>query len=262
MSIPTIKERISSYEDISNYKLLPKLPVIIQINGRSFSKVTSFLNKPYCNNFADVMATTMLQLCLEIEGATFGYQYNDEIVIVARNDQNLETVPWYDNRIQKISSIAASIATLHFNNICNEKNINLLGDPIFLAHTYTTPSIIEAIHVIVLKQQQNFQNAIQASCFYELIKKYKKETIKEMMVGLTIDEKIDLLHQERNVNFNEYPASFKRGVACYRSPKIINNDVVKNKWIINKELPIFTQDHSLLVNIFKHGADILRKDNI
>ena len=259
MSTPTIKDRISSYEEIYNYKLLPKLPVIIQVNGRSFYKATAFLDKPYCEVFADTMASTMLQLCLEIEGAIFAYQYNDQIIIIARNDQNQDTIPWYDNKIQKISSVASSIATFHFNNISTLKSLNLVGDSIFLAQTFNTPSIIEAIHAIVLKQQQNFQNAVQAACFYELIKKHNKETIKDMLSGLTIDEKIDILYQECSVSFNEYPTAFKRGIACYRSPKIVN-DLVKNKWVINKELPIFTQDHSLLANVFQHGSDILRKE--
>jgi tRNA(His) 5'-end guanylyltransferase len=260
MPIPTIKDRISSYEEISNYKLLPRLPLIIQINGRSFSKITSLLNKPYCTKFAECMASTTLQLCLEIEGAVLAYHFNDEIVVIARNDQNLETIPWYDNRIQKIASVVSSTATLHFSNLSNAMDLNLMGDPLFLAHTYTVPNPLEAIHVIMSKQQQNFQTALQSACLYELLKKYNKETIKEMLTGLTSDEKIDLLSQECNVNFQDYPTAFRRGTACYRAPKLINNDIVKNKWIINNELPIFTQDNSFLVNIIKHGADILRKD--
>ena len=82
-----------------------------------------------------------------------------------------------------------------------------------------------------------------------------------MLSGLTSDEKIDLLLQECDINFNDYPIAFRRGAASYRAPKLINNDIVKNKWIINEELPIFTQDNSFLVNIVKNGADLIRKDS-
>ena len=259
MSIFSIKDRISSYEEIPNYKLLPKLPIIIQINGRSFSKTTSLLQKPFCNKFSECMASTALQLCLEIEGAIFAYQFNDEILVIARNDQNTDTVPWYDNRVQKIASVVSSIATLHFSNLSNAMDLNLVGDPIFLSHVYTVPSILESIHVLISKQQQNFQTAVQSACLYELIKKYDKNIIRDMLSGLTLDEKIDFLAQEVDISFHDYPVSFRRGTACYRSPKIINNDLVKNKWIINNELPIFTQDSSFLINIIKHGADIIRK---
>ncbi len=255
----TIKDRISSYEEASNHKLLSKLPVIIQINGRSFSKITSLLDKPFCNKFSDCISSTMLQLCMEVEGAVFGYQFNDEIVIIARNDQSSDTVPWYDNKIQKIVSISASVATLHFSNLSHATDLNLMGDPIFLGSTYAVPTILEAIHVLISKQHQNLQVAIHSASFYELLKKYDKNTIKEMLSGLSMDEKVDLLSQECMIDFNDYPMAFRRGIACYRAPKVVN-DVVKHKWVINKDLPIFTQDHSFLVNILKNGQDIFRKN--
>ncbi len=254
----TIRDRISSYEEVSNYKLLAKLPVVVHINGRSFSKITSLLDKPFCYKFSECISATMLQLCMEIEGAMFGYQFNDEIIIIVRNDQNIDTIPWYDNRIQKIVSVSASVATLHFSNLSHATDLNLMGDPIFLSNTYTVPSILEAIHVLISKQHQNLQGSIQSASFYELLKKYDKNTIKEMLSGLNMDEKVDLLSQECGVDFNQYPVAFRRGIACYRAPKLVN-DVVKNKWVINHELPIFTQDHSFLVNILKNGQDIFRK---
>lgn len=261
MASQTIKDRISSYEEAANYKLLSRVPIVIRVNGRSFSKITSLLDKPYCAKFAECMASTMMQLCLEIEGAVFAYSFNDEIIIIARNDQNLETIPWYDNRVQKISSVTSSISTLHFSNLSNAMDLELMGDPVFLSNAFTVPNIVEAANTIISKQQQNFQTAIQSACLYELLKKYNKNTIKEMLAGLTSDEKIDLLLQECNVSFNDYPVAFRRGIACYRAPKIINNDIVKNKWVINNDLPIFTQDGSFLLNIIKNGVDILRKDD-
>ncbi len=254
----TIKDRISSYEETANYKFLPRVPIIIQINGRSFSKITSLLDKPFCEKFADCLSSTMLQLCLEVEGAVFAYQFNDEVIIIVRNDQNSDTLPWFDNKIQKIVSICSSVATLNFSNLSSSLDLNLMGDPIFTTNAYTAPSILEAANVLVSKQHQSLQGSIQSACFYELLKKHDKNTIKEMLSGLSIDDKIGLLSQECNVDFNDYPISFKRGIACYRAPKLINNDVVKSKWVINKDLPIFTQDHSFLVNILKNGQDILR----
>ena len=50
----SLKERMSSYEDTSNYKLLNKLPLVIVINGRNFNKVTSLLEKPYSSELSEV----------------------------------------------------------------------------------------------------------------------------------------------------------------------------------------------------------------
>jgi tRNA(His) 5'-end guanylyltransferase len=246
---------------MSNYRLLNKVPLIININGRSFHKITSLLDKPYCTEFAEGMLSTTVKLCMEIDGALFAYQHNDEITIVARNDQTQETLPWYDNKLQKICSITSSIATQHFNLFAVNTKLNLMGDALFTSQVFVVPTIAEAINTIIYKQQSNFYLSIQFACFYELLKKYDKTIIKEMLSDLSIDEKIDLLKQECDIDFNEYHTSFRRGAACYKIPKIVNG-VVKNKWAINTELPIFTKDQSFLSNIFKNGADIFRSDSI
>lgn len=258
MSNLKLKDRINSYREASDYKLLNRLPIIICVNGRSFAKNTSLIDKPYCPKFAECILSTTLKLCSEIEGALFTYQHNDEIVIVARNDQSPDTSPWYDNRLQKICSITSSIATSHFNNCANTVDLKLMNDPIFTSQVFVVPNIMEATNTMIFKQQQNFHTSIQFACFYELLKKYDKNNIKEMLNGLSVDEKIDLLNQECDVDFNDYPTVFRRGAACYKVPKVIDDGTMKNKWNINLELPIFTKDQSFLSNIFKNGADIFR----
>jgi tRNA(His) guanylyltransferase len=252
-----LKDRVESYQDQTDYKLLNKLPIVIIINGRSFNKVTSLLDKPYSDKFSECMLATTLKVCSEVEGAVFAYQHNDEIVVVARNDQSMETAPWFDNKLQKISSITSSIATLQFNTYLSSLDLNLMSDPCFYSTVFTVPNISEAINTIIYKQQQNFHTSLQLSCFYELLKKYDKDTIKEMVQGLSFDEKVELLSQEADVDFNKYPAIFRRGAACYKTPKVIG-DNMKNKWVINADLPIFTKDQSFLANIFRLGHDLFR----
>ncbi len=252
-----LKDRIDSYQDQSDAKLLNKLPIIIVVNGRSFNKTTSLLDKPYSEKFSEYMLTTALKLCSEIEGAIFAYYHNDEIVIVARNDQSADTSPWLDNKVQKLTSITSSIATLEFNKSIENSDLNLLGESHFHSRVFNVPSISEAVNTIIFKQQQNFYTSIQLACFYELIKKYDKNSIKEMIQGLTFEEKIELLAQECNIDFNQYHPVFRRGAACYRSPKLIGENM-KNKWIINYDLPIFTKEQSFLLNIFRLGHDLFR----
>ena len=256
-----LKDRIISYQEATDYKLLNRVPLIITINGRSFAKATSLLDKPYCHKFAECMFSTTLRLCNEIEGTLFAYYFNDEITIIARNDQSNDTVPWFDNKIQKICSATAAMATVYFNECTSSIGLNILGEPIFTSQVFVVPNISESINTIIYKQQHNFHIAIQSACFYELLKFYDKNTIKEMLSGLSIDEKMELLQQECNIDFNNYPASFKRGVAFYKVPKVIDGSV-KNKWFINSELPIFTKDQSFISNIIKNnGVDIFRHES-
>lgn len=257
-----LKDRIDSYQATSDYKLLARLPLIIVINGRAFSKLTQLLDKPYCPKFTECVLSTMLRLCTEVEGALFGYQHNDEIVLVVRNDQNPDTLPWYDNRVQKICSVTAAIATMHFNDCATKLGLNLTSDPIFTSQVFAVPTIGEAVNTLVYKQQHNFHTSIQFACFYELLlKKYDKNAIKEMLSGLSTDEKIDLLRQECQIDFNDYPTSFRRGTASYKVPKLMDGSP-RYKWHLNSEPPIFTKDQSFLSNIFKQGADIFRQDSL
>jgi len=259
MTTIKLKDRIESYMEASNNKLLARLPVVIVVNGRSFNKATSFLDKPFSKEFADNMLSATVKLCMEVEGSLFAYQYNDTIVIISRNDQNKETLPWYDNRIQKISSIASSLATQQFHEHMNSSDLNMMGDVLFTAQTFAVPNISEAINTIIYYQQKNFHISIQFACIYELLKSYDKSTIKEMLADLGTDEKIDLLQQECDIDFNAYPQSFRRGIACYKIPKVIDG-TVKNKWTVNDALPIFIKDQSFLSNIFRTGVDIFRNE--
>lgn len=257
-----LKERVISYQEQCDYKLLNRLPIVICLNGRSFSKVTSLLDKPYCSKFAECILNTMLRLCTDVEGVVFAYQHHDEIVLLLRNDQNIETTPWFDNKLQKICSITSSIASVHFNKCASAIELNLVGEPFFISQVFTVPTMGEAINLMIYKQQQNFHTSIQSACFYNLINKYDKNTIREMTNQISIDEKIALLQQECNVDFNDCPTVFKRGAACYKVPKVNNDGVMKNKWFINTDLPIFTQDTSFISNVVRMGADIFRKDDL
>jgi tRNA(His) guanylyltransferase len=252
-----LKNRIESYQDQTDYKLLSKLPVITIVNGRSFVKTTSLLEKPFSEKFSECMLSVAIKLCSEIEGAIFAYHHNDEIIVVSRNDQSMDTEPWIDNRVQKLSSITSSIATLQFINCLSNFDLNLLGEPHFYSTVFTVPNIGEAINTIVYKQQQNFYNSIQLACFYELSKKHDRNYIKDMLQGLSFDEKIELLLQECNIDFHKYPPVFRRGAACYKVPTVIGENM-KNKWTINMDLPIFSKDQPFLGNLFKLGHDLFR----
>ena len=254
-----LKERIETYQQASDHKLLGRVPLIICINGRNYSKQTELLDKPYCPKFADAILSTMLRVCEEIDGAFFAYQFNDEIMVIARNDQSLETATWYKNNLQKICSATASIATLHFSQMASATELNMMT-PTFTSNVFVVPNITDAINTVIFKQQYNFFLSIQFACFYELLNKYDRNTIISMLAGLSVDEKISLLQQECNIDFNNYPMAFRRGSACYKSPTLIDGNI-KNKWMINAKLPIFTKEQKFLNNLFKDGVDIFRNEN-
>jgi len=248
----SLKDRVFAYEAVSDFKLTGKLPIVISLNGRSFRKTTSLSIKPYDPLFAKTMGQTLIKLASDIEGSVFLYAFNDEIVIVCRNDRQVGC--WYDNYIQPIISASASIASISFLTAAQNNGLKLLGDPVFLGKVFIIPSFTEVVNYLIAKQNIASNTAISMACFYELLKKYDPDKVSEILQNLTIDEKYTLLQNECNVKINNYPLSFWRGFACYRVPKRIKSeygDEVRYKLIIDDELPFFSKEQDFLANIIK-----------
>ena len=111
------------YEQIPKTKLMRRTPVIIRIDGKAFHTFTRGFQKPFDEVLIQTMQETTKYLCENIQGCVLGYTQSDEISLVLVDYQRLETSAWFDYEIQKMCSIAASMATMAFNK-CFEKNIN------------------------------------------------------------------------------------------------------------------------------------------
>ena len=63
------------------------------------------------------MQETMKFLCENIQGCVFGYTQSDEITLILVDYKKINSSAWSDYEVQKITSIAASMATMKFNQI-------------------------------------------------------------------------------------------------------------------------------------------------
>ncbi len=108
--------RMRSYKSITDAHLIPRTPVIIQIDGRAFHTFTRGFKKPFDQVLMAAMRYTAEYLCRNIQGCVLAYTQSDEINLLLIDYEKLETSPWFDNRVQKLASIAASMATLVFND--------------------------------------------------------------------------------------------------------------------------------------------------
>src|SRR5690606_19441774 len=96
------------------------------------------------------------------------------------------------------------------------------------------------------------KTAISMLYFYESLKNSKLETAVKQAQILTMEEKYSEITNKFKIDLTSYPLAFWRGIACFRSPKIIKTEFgneVKNKLTINDELPFFNKDQDFLYNI-------------
>ena len=104
------------YEQIPKTKLMRRCPVALRIDGKAFHTFTRGFQKPFDEILIKSMQETMKYLCENVQGCVLGYTQSDEITLILVDYKKLTSSAWFDYEVQKICSIAASMATMAFNN--------------------------------------------------------------------------------------------------------------------------------------------------
>lgn len=114
-----LSNRMKIYEAVPKTRLIRRTPVILRIDGCHFHSYARGFEKPFDEIMSTAMVATAQKLCKNIQGATFAYTQSDEISILLIDYKRLESEAWFDNQVEKICSVAASMATLYFNRAFN-----------------------------------------------------------------------------------------------------------------------------------------------
>lgn len=120
----SLGDRMKRYEYVSRNYLTRRVPVIIRIDGKAFHTFTKGMRKPFDRVLMSAMQETMRFLCANIQGCVFGYTQSDEITLVLTDYASIRTDAWFGYNVQKMCSIAASMATLAFNKAFTEQAEN------------------------------------------------------------------------------------------------------------------------------------------
>lgn len=190
-------DRMKSYEDRYSLKLLPMIPVLARIDGRSFSKLTKNLHKPYDASFASLMGLVAHSLCEETN-AILGYVQSDEISLLYHTEDYQSEI-FFAGKHSKMVSVLASIATRVFNDL----NFGLVkGKAEFDCRVWQVPTKGEAVNYFIWRQKDAVRNALQGAA--RSVYSHKE------CEGKNRADLNEMLFQ-KGVNFNDYPSFFKRG---------------------------------------------------
>lgn len=232
--------RMKEYEALADVRLMCRLPTIIRLDGKGFSRLTKRLKleKPFDPWFLSTMAETMVSVASQIQGCVLGYTQSDEISLVLINNQSLEAEPYFGNRIQKITSITASMATARFNRLLisqldsKDKDVEAYFD----SRVFTVPSPVEAMNELIWRQQDCVRNSILSAAYYEIGKVKGRKTAQKMMFGLKTPQLQELLFKELQINWGTYYSQeLKNGTVTFRKPielETLNGKIMRNKWVI------------------------------
>ncbi len=247
----SLGDRMKGYEASTNYKIIPRVPIVVRADGKKFSSLTKrlHLEKPFDKLFINMMIESVISLSKEMQGCMIGYTQSDEMTFIIRTDQSNETTPWFDNRIQKMNSIASSIITSTFNRIMWKQFDFDLDDPSipkghFDCRIHPVPDMVEAVNNLIWRQQDCTKNSISSAAYYEVGKKIGRGTTRKLLHELNQDERQELLFQKAGINWNNYPPGMKRGIVVFKKGVEVttNNGVALRKKWTSDAAPIFTSE--------------------
>jgi tRNA(His) guanylyltransferase len=191
-------DRMKGYEARSEMVL--DLPIVVRIDGRGFSKFTRGMQKPFDHSMSSAMVATAAKL-VEHTHAALGYVQSDEISLVLTRD-------FFGNRLQKITSVMAGLATAHFHEALR----GLMGGytkraPHFDARTFSVPDMSEAANAVLWRIHDARKNAI--SMVAQAHFSHKE------LHGKSGPEKLQMLAQG-GVSYDSYPETSRHGALVYR----------------------------------------------
>ena len=258
------------YETIPKTKLMRRTPVAIRVDGKAFHTFTRGFKKPFDEVLIKSMQETMKYLCENIQGCVLGYTQSDEITLILVDYKNLNSSAWFDYEVQKMCSIAASMATMAFNkffgkyvdeyiesvaalqdcDIEEERNyVSVLQkaqekSAMFDARVFNIPKE-EVTNLIYWRQLDAARNSIQMVGQANFSHKELQNKSCSMIQ--------DMLMTEKGINWNNYPTHQKRGSCCVKmyqinegcweshaEDKLMPNG--RTKWDIDTEIPMFKDE--------------------
>jgi len=206
-----IDDRMKMYESKeAGRRFMPLLPVCALLDGKCFSKFTKGLERPYDDRMTTLMQSVTRFLVAET-CASMGYTQSDEITLVWYSS-SVKSQIFYDGRIQKMTSVLSAMATAKFNrllpSILPEKSDEF---PLFDCRTWQVPTLAEGANVFLWRELDATRNSVEMAAhhYYSPKECFKKNSsqLQDMLM-------------EKGVNWNGYPAYFKRGTFYQRHKKL------------------------------------------
>lgn len=234
MSGDSLGDRMKRYERVTKTVMPWRLPVIVRIDGRAFHTYTKGCKRPFDDALIDAMDACATAVCEDAQGAALAYVQSDEISVLLHGYRALDSMPWFDNEVQKIVSVSAGLASA----MMTHRSIDIFGEmklACFDARVFVLPEA-EVCNYFLWRQQDATRNAIQmmASAHYSHRELHCKDTnaMQEMLF-------------QKGVNFNNAPTRYKRG-RCIVRETYQHKETTRGRWVVDNEIPIFTQDRAYI----------------
>ena len=192
----TLAERMKKYEaDSEKYGCRDmRAPVVIRLDGCHFHTWVKQIGfkKPFDPNMTGAMNNAALGLCEKVQTCVMAYVQSDEVSLILRNDKSEKSEPWFENRMQKLDSITASMMGWNFNRrmFCFKQSFDF-QPATFDARVIYLPDREEAYNYVLWRQNDCIRNSVsgqaQAHFSQKQLNRKKREEMLEMLHGIGED---------------------------------------------------------------------------
>lgn len=279
MDKTTLGDRMkNNYENVNRFYLTRRMPIVIRMDMKAGHTFTKGMKKPFDDIFVKTMQETMKYLCENIQGCVLGYTQSDEISLVLVDYAELTTDAWFGNNLQKMCSVSASMATLAFNKAFT-RNISKQSKRLYTEHLdEKDASYIETLEIAMNKgamfDSRVFTIPKEEVCNYMLWRQQDATRNSILSVGQanfshkdlhgkSCNNIQDMLMTQKGINWNDYATTLKRGSCCikvddglaqYDEAGNICGYTQRSQWIIDNEIPIFSQDRNYIERLINVGG--------
>ena len=195
----SLGDRMKRYEASSKILLSRRSYVIIRIDGCHFHTYTKGFQKPFDETIIDAMQTSTQYVCENAQGCKLGYFQSDEASFLLTDFDDLTTDAWYDNQLQKLVSVAASMFTAVFNFRIEPKEGKFAT---FDARAFVLPDHVEVMNYFLWRIKDAERNSLAGLC-------QANYSHKDLM-GKNAAQQQELLFQ-KGINWNDVDEYRKRG---------------------------------------------------
>lgn len=246
MKRDSLGDRMKRFEDVTNFKLIRRMPVILRFDMVAGHTFTRGFKKPFDEIYMKTMQQTMESLCKEIQGVVFGYTQSDEITLVLVDYKTFDTSAWFDNRMNKMCSVGASMTSRFFNKFYIENVGETMQDKAYsdvdmskyTKRFFTADFDCRAFNIpkedvcncVLWRQKDAERNSVQmlGQSLYSH-KELDKVSCKDMQ---------NKMFTEKGINWSELPTPCKRGSACKKD--------LEGKWFMDYDMPILTENRGYI----------------
>lgn len=211
MTTDALGDRMKAYERLeTGQRFVPLLPIYARIDGRGFSRFTKGFERPFDARFRAAMIDTASWL-VEQTHARVAYTQSDEISLCWQADRYDASI-FFEGKKQKMVSQLASLATQRFNRFLftsDDPQLNRAAEraPTFDARVFQFPTRGECANAFVWRELDATKNALAMAA--------REHYSHKQLLGKNGADLHELLFA-KGINFNDYPAMFKRGVYIQR----------------------------------------------